>query len=70
VPAPAQIEMRRHFGEMSARDENVVIQTLAELVVTYLKQNPDATRRACRRRNTPDVKRRAATGRRQKETPA
>lgn len=70
MTAPPQIELQRHLGEMSAKDENVVVQTLAELVITYLKQNPDATRRTCGRRNTPDVKLRAATGQRQKETQA
>lgn len=70
MAAPTQLDVQRHVGEMSAKDQDVVVQTLAEIIVTYLKQNSGATQHAGCRRANPDVNRRAAKTPRQKETRA
>lgn len=70
MAAPTQLDVQRHVGEMSAKDQDVVVQTLAEIIVTYLKQNSSATQRAGCRHTNPDVNRRAAKTPRQKENRA
>jgi len=70
VAAPVQLEVQRHVGEMSAKDQEVVVQTLAEIIVTYLKQESGAARCDGGRRANPNVNRRAVKTPRQKETRA
>ncbi|GEM_PF-1905633 len=70
MAAPTQLDVQRHVGEMSAKDQDVVVQTLAEIIVTYLKQNSGTTQHAGCRHTNPDVNRRAAKTPRQKENRA
>lgn len=46
MAAPAQIALRRHFHEMSEKDADAVVQTVADLIVSYLKRNSESLRRA------------------------
>ena len=70
MAAPTQLDVQRHVGEMSAEDQDVVVQTLAEIIVTYLKLKSGATQHASCRRANPNVNRRAAKTTRQKENRA
>lgn len=70
MAAPVQLDVQRHVDEMSAKDQDVVVQTLAEIIVAYLKQNHGATQHAGCRRSNPSVNRRAAKTPRPKETRA
>ena len=38
--APAQIDIRRHYHKLSEKDTDAVVQTVADLIVSYLKRNP------------------------------
>ncbi len=42
----AQIAMRRHLHAMSEKDVEAAVQAVADLIVTYLSQNPEALPRA------------------------
>ena len=70
MAAPTQLDVQRHVGEMSAEDQDIVVQTLAEIIVTYLKLKSGATQHAGCRRAKSDVNHRAAKTPRQKETRA
>ena len=70
MAAPTQMDVQRHVDEMSAKDQDVVVQTLAEIIVAYLKRNHGATQHAGCRRANPNVNRRAVRTPRQKETRA
>lgn len=40
MAVPAQIELRRHYRKLSEKDTDAVVQTVADLIVSYLKRNP------------------------------
>ena len=46
MAARAQIAMHRHLHAMSEKDVDAVVQSVADLVVSYLSQNPEALHRA------------------------
>ena len=70
MAAPTQLDVQRHGCEMSAKDEDMVVQTFAEIIITYIKQKSGATQLADCRRTNSDANRRAAKTPRQKETRA
>lgn len=37
---PPQMNLRRHFHTLSDKDAETVVQTVADLIVDYLKRNP------------------------------
>lgn len=43
---PPRMEFRRHYHQMSEKDADAVVQTVADLIVGYLKRNPQAMDRA------------------------
>lgn len=43
---PPRMELRRHYHQMSEKDADSVVQTVADLIVGYLKRNPQAMDRA------------------------
>jgi hypothetical protein len=61
VAARAQIAMHRHLHAMSEKDVDAVVQSVADLIVSYLSQNPESPHRAAPtpvapRRKPPAVK--------------
>ncbi len=40
--ASAQTEFRRHCRKLSEKDTDAVVQAVADLMVSYLKRNPEA----------------------------
>jgi hypothetical protein len=40
VGTPPQMEFRRHFHTLSDKDAETVVQTVADLIIGYLKRNP------------------------------
>lgn len=37
MPAPAAIEIKRHYRELSEKDTQEVVEAVADLIVTFLK---------------------------------
>ena len=37
MPCPAQIEIKRHYSELSEKDTDAVVKAVASLIVGYLK---------------------------------
>jgi hypothetical protein len=37
VSAPRQIDVKRHYGELSEKDTDAVVKAVAGLIVSYLK---------------------------------
>ena len=42
----AQIAMHRHLHAMSEKDIDAVVQSVADLIVNYLSQNPESLHRS------------------------
>jgi hypothetical protein len=42
VSVSAQIELRRHCRKLSEKDTDAVVQAVADLIVSYLKRDPEA----------------------------
>ena len=43
---PPRMELRRHYHQMSEKDADAVVEAVADLIVGYLKRNPQAMERA------------------------
>lgn len=61
MAARAQISMHRHLHAMSEKDVETVVHAVADLIVTYLSQNPEVlpcavAPSAVRRTNQPAAK--------------
>ena len=56
MAARAQIAMHRHLHAMSEKDVDAVVQSVADLIVGYLSQNPESLHCAAPRRKQPVVK--------------
>jgi hypothetical protein len=56
MAARAKIAMHRHLHAMSEKDIDAVVQSVADLIVSYLSQNPETLRRAAPRRKQSAVK--------------
>ena len=55
MAARAKIAMHRHLHAMSEKDIDAVVQSVADLIVSYLSKNPESLHRAA---PTPAVPRR------------
>lgn len=40
MASPPRMELRRHYHQMSEKDADAVVQTVADLIVSYLKKHP------------------------------
>jgi ribosomal protein L12E/L44/L45/RPP1/RPP2 len=47
VPAPAAIEIKRHYRELSEKETQEVVEAVADLIVTFLKGRSGPARPAC-----------------------
>lgn len=61
MAARAQIAMHRHLHAIAEKDIDAVVQSVADLIVSYLSQSPEPPRRAAPtptapRRKQPAVK--------------
>jgi dihydroneopterin aldolase len=45
VPTPAPLEIKRHYSELSEKETADVVETVADLIVTFLKERPESARR-------------------------
>jgi dihydroneopterin aldolase len=45
VPTPAPLEIKRHYSELSEKETADVVETVADLIVTFLKGRPESARR-------------------------
>ena len=68
MAAPARIELTRHYHELSATDTDAVIQTVADLIVSYLKGDSGLLQHASAETFTRALTPPAATDAQQKET--
>jgi len=46
MAARAKIAMHRHLHAMSEKDVDAVVQSVADLIVSYLSKNPESVHRA------------------------
>ncbi len=42
MTTPAPLAIVRHYRELSEKDTTAVVQSVADLIVSYLKANPNA----------------------------
>jgi len=58
MAARAKIAMHRHLHAMSEKDVDALVQSVADLVVSYVSENPESPRRAAPtpRRKPPAIK--------------
>jgi hypothetical protein len=55
VPTPASIELKRHYHELSEKETNEVVETVADLIVNFLKGKRDLGQSVkCRQERTHD----------------
>ena len=64
----AKITMHRHVSAMSEKDIDAVVQSVADLIVSYLSQNPESLCRAAPTPAAPRGKQPAVTAAHVKET--
>ena len=46
MPSPAQIEIKRHYSELSEKETDAVVKAVASLIVGYLKTDRRSGQRA------------------------
>ena len=51
------LAIERHYQELSEKDTNAVVEAVADLVVSFLKANPDAGRTALPANSEPKTRR-------------
>ena len=68
MAARAKIAMHRHLHAMSEKDVDAVVQSVADLIVSYLSQNPETLRRAAPTPAAPQRKQPAVKAAHVKET--
>ena len=45
MPTPAQLQIKRHYSELSEKETADVVETVADLIVTFFKGRHGSTRR-------------------------
>jgi len=67
VASPPRMELHRHYHQMSEKDEDAVVQSVADLIVAYLKRHPGSLVRAASTAATPHPDQPATTAMHTKE---